>query len=269
MNLHESIRIEDRIPFYYIEHANIRVKSGEVLAVSSKETILIPTQQFLSIMLGPGTTITHEAVRILYGNQTQIVWTASNGLPVYASTAGTEKSQCLLKQVACWANSTKRLEVAKRMFVHRFGETNSTSINELRLLEGQRIKELYKQCSLKYGVKWGGRNFIIGNPLASDLPNRLISLANSMLYSLCHAVISIIGYSPAIGFIHTGKVLSFILDISDLYKAQYAIEPAFDLAAMQSADHNNILRRTIQELFLRNKLAERVLIDTNKLFEGL
>lgn len=37
--------------------------------------------------------------------------------------------------------------------------------------------------------------------------------------------------SPALGFIHTGGATSFVLDIADLYKGEFTIPLAFDLAA--------------------------------------
>ena len=48
------------------------------------------------------------------------------------------------------------------------------------------------------------------------MPNRCLSAATACLHGLTEAAVLAAGYAPAIGFLHTGKPLSFVYDIADL-----------------------------------------------------
>jgi hypothetical protein len=91
--------------------------------------------------------------------------------------------------------------------------------------------------------------------------NRALSAANACLYGLCHAAIVSGGYSTALGFIHTGKQMSFVYDVADLYKAQFVIPAAFREAAQGPHDLESRVRRSCRDAFRTARLAERILPD--------
>ncbi|MFP1557300.1 CRISPR-associated endonuclease Cas1 [Escherichia coli] len=71
-----------------------------------------------------------------------------------------------------------------------------------------------------------------------DVVNRCISAATSCLYGISEAAVLAAGYAPAIGFIHSGKPLSFVYDIADIIKFDLVVPKAFEIAARQI--HNQI-----------------------------
>jgi CRISPR-associated protein Cas1 len=120
------------------------------------------------------------------------------------------------------------------MYGMRFPDEDVTSatMQQLRGREGARVKKLYRHHSTRTGMPWNGRVYKPGQPFeAGDDVNRLLSAGHSCLYAVCHAAIIGLGASPGLGFVHTGGATSFVLDIADLYKADYTIPLAFDLAA--------------------------------------
>jgi CRISPR-associated protein Cas1 len=139
-----------------------------------------------------------------------------------------------MRQAYLVSRTRERLDVARRMYQMRFPDDDVTGLTmqQLRGREGARIKKVYRAESARTGVSWTGREYIPGRPLAAgDDVNRLLSAGHSCLYGMCHAAIVGLGASPALGFVHTGGATSFVLDIADLYKAEYTIPLAFDLAA--------------------------------------
>ena len=89
------------------------------------------------------------------------------------------------------------------------------SIDQLRGIEGSRVRRSYDPGS------WD----------SSDVPNRCLSAATACLHGLAEAAVLAAGYAPAIGFLHTGKPLSFVYDIADLWKTSTVIPEAFRVAA--------------------------------------
>jgi CRISPR-associated protein Cas1 len=73
------------------------------------------------------------------------------------------------------------------------------------------------------------------------------------------------GYSPALGFIHTGKLLSFVYDVADLYKADLTIPAAFQAAAQGPQDMERRVRHTCRDLFYRERLLARIVPDLQQL----
>ena len=76
-----------------------------------------------------------------------------------------------------------------------------------------------------------------GVPDAEQDPiNRCLSVATHCLYGLTEAAVLAAGYAPAIGFLHTGKPLSFVYDIADLFKFETVVPIAFKVVASSCGD---------------------------------
>jgi CRISPR-associated protein Cas1 len=153
------------------------------------------------------------------------------------------------------------------MYEYRFpGEDLSgLSLAEIRGREGVRVREAYACASRETGVPWQGRNYKRDSWNASDPVNRALSAGNSCLYGLCHAAILASGYSPALGFVHTGKALSFVYDVADLYKAETTIPLAFEIARQGAGDLESRVRRNLRDRFFESRLLERILPDLSLL----
>ncbi|WP_217998459.1 CRISPR-associated endonuclease Cas1 [Actinomadura rubrobrunea] len=135
----------------------------------------------------------------------------------------------------------------------------------MRGREGTRIRKLYQMHSERTGVPWKRRHYKAGDPYAvGDDLNRLLSAANAALYGICHAVIVGLGASPGLGFVHTGSAISFVLDIADLYKADYTIPLAFDLAAKGLTEERDA-RTGLRDLIAENRLLGRIVHDIKTL----
>jgi CRISPR-associated protein Cas1 len=221
-------------------------------------------------MLGPGTKITYAAVAILAECGCSIVWTGTQGNRFYAQGMGeTRKAYHLLKQAELVSIPEKRTEVVLRMYRKRFTEQldPGLSLPQIRGLEGVRMRETYAYYAALWDVKWEGRRYDRNQWNMSDPINRALSGANALLNSLCHAAIVSGGYSTALGFVHTGKQLSFVYDIADLYKTEVTIPVAFEMTARYPGKPEPYVRQACREKFYETKLLARILPDIDELLQ--
>lgn len=267
-DLHELPRFADRWSYLYLEHGRLeRNEHGLLFLDADGGRLQVPLDQFALVMLGPGTAVTQAAVRLLADSNTLLVWSGEHGVRLYAhSTGGTHSARRLLRQAEAWADPAKRLEVIFRLYEHRFPERlpPETTLEQVRGREGHRVRECYREHSKRYGVEWKGRSYDPGAWTNADPVNRALSAANSCLYGVCHAAILSAGYSPAIGFIHTGKQLSFVYDVADLYKTDLTIPVAFQVAAEGARDVERRVRMRCRDIFHEQRLLRRLLPDISE-----
>jgi CRISPR-associated protein Cas1 len=266
-DLHALPKIRDSLSSLYVEHARID-RHEKSIAIHDKDGMTpVPAAALSVLMMGPGTTITHAAVQALADNNCLVIWCGEENVRFYAQgTGGTRNAAPLLLQARLASNETTRLEVVRRMYQMRFSETTEgvLSVESLRGLEGVRVREAYARLSEETGVVWTGRNYDRSRWSEADLANRALSCANSCLYGLCHAAILATGYSPGIGFIHTGKQLSFVYDVADLYKVEVTIPVAFRAAAENPPHLERAVRLRCRDMFRETKLLQRVVPDIQK-----
>ena len=112
------------------------------------------------------------------------------------------------------------MKVVRKMFEMRFDEKppERRSVDQLRGLEGIRVKKLYEVIAKQYGVQWRGRRYDPKEWEKGDQVNQCVSAATSCLYGVSEAAVLAAGYAPAVGFLHSGKPLSFVYDIADIFK---------------------------------------------------
>lgn len=279
-DLHALPKIRDSLSYLYVEHAQIERHEKSIAVWDGRGGYTpVPAASLCVLMLGPGTSITHAAIQALADNNCLVVWCGEENVRFYAfGNGGTRSAAPLLLQARLASDDTKRLEVVKRMYRMRFTEwppdAETLTIEQLRGMEGARMRAVYAEASRQYGISWDGRAYDRSNWGASDPVNRALSSANSCLYGLCHAALLATGYSPGIGFIHTGKQLSFVYDLADLYKADISIPVAFQVAAEAAANPEiarNIERAArlrCRDRFRESKLLARIVPDLQKLFGG-
>ena len=271
-DLHILPRVEDSWSFLYAQKCKVEQEGKAISIWDDGGRVAVPSASLSLLMLGPGSTITHAAVRNLAETGCMIEWCGEEGVRVYGVGMGeTRSSRQILRQAAAWANPTLRLEVVRRMYAQRFREPvdETWSLQQMRGREGIRVRGAYQEASRATGVEWKGREYKRDDWKSASPVNRALSCANSCLYGLCHAAIVAAGYSPAIGFIHTGKALSFVYDIADLYKLDTTIPAAFAAARDVTAELEGVVRRGMREMFHESRLLERILPDLANLFEGL
>jgi CRISPR-associated protein Cas1 len=182
---------------------------------------------------------------------------------------GSRHSRNLIRQARLVSNDLTRLQVVVRMYCLRFQEPpdENLTLQQLRGKEGIRVRQAYADAAKATGITWQGRSYNRGQWDFADPVNRALSAGNACLYGLVHAAVISGGYSPALGFIHTGKQLSFIYDIADLYKAEHIIPMAFSLAASASKDLERQVRIACRDHFHQSHLVERILPDIAKVLD--
>ena len=266
---HDLPKLRDSLSYLYLEHGVIERSQNAVEFFDKKSgRTMVPASALTALMLGPGTSITHEAVKTLADNGCLILWCGEEGVRFYAQGMGeTRKAYHLLKQAEKSSDAIQRMEVILRMYRFRFDETldDNLSIEQIRGHEGVRVRKAYAEASKTYGIKWEGRNYDRGNWSAADPVNRALSAANACLNGLCHAAIVSGGYSPGLGFVHTGKQLSFVYDIADLYKVDITVPLAFQLAAESTQNLESRVRHACRDAFHAYKLLDNILPDIDRM----
>ena len=263
-NFQELPKLEDSISYIYIEHAIIERSDSAIIAIQEAGKTPIPIAAMTCLLLGPGTKITHAAIRALCDNGCMAIWCGENGTRFYAAGIGeTRSARNLLRQAHMCMDADSHLKAAVRMYQIRFPhtKTDGMTLQQLRGMEGIRVRKAYDLASRTTGVKWRKRTYKSENWQAADAINRALSEANAMLYGLCHAAIVSLGYSPGLGFIHTGKQLSFVYDIADLYKVETTIPAAFaavNTAPKPTDDLSKAVRLQCRARFANAKLLSRI-----------
>jgi CRISPR-associated protein Cas1 len=269
-DLHELPKLRDSLSYLYLEHCRVEQKHKAVEFIDQEGRTMIPAAALSVLMLGPGTSVTHTAIKSLADNGCLVVWCGEDGTRCYAQGGGeTRRAYHLLQQAELASDPERRLQVVKRMYQRRFGDklAPGLTLQQVRGLEGQRVRQAYARASAEYGVEWHGRRYDRSNWNSGDPVNRALSAANALLNGLCQAAIVSGGYSPALGFIHTGKQLSFVYDIADLYKAEITIPLAFSTVA-ESPDHlHSRIRLACREAFKEHRLLKRILPDIDNLLD--
>ena len=141
------------------------------------------------------------------------------------------------------------------------------TLEQIRGREGVRVRDAYANYSKMFGVTWTGRLYKQQHWASADSINRAISVANSCLHGLCHAAIVSTGFSAALGFIHTGKALSFVYDVADLYKIDVTVPAAFEAVSQSGENIERRVRVACRDWFRKTRLLERTLPDIQRLLE--
>ncbi len=232
------IPLKDRAQLVFVERAQLDVKDGAFVAVNSDGTRThIPIGGLAGLMLEPGARISHAAVSLAARVGTLITWVGEGGVRLYsAGQPGGARADRLLWQASIALDDAARLRVVRKMYQMRFREAapGRRSINQLRGIEGVRVRESYALLAQQHGVAWKRRKYDPTDWEAGDIPNRCLSAATSCLHGLTEAAILAAGYAPAIGFLHTGKARSFVYDIADLYKLDTVVPEAFRIAGIHA-----------------------------------
>ena len=263
-DLHILPKVRDSLSYLYVEHCKIDQEDKAIAIHDAKGKTPVPCASLCLLMLGPGTRITHAAIRAVAENGCLVLWTGEEGVRLYAQGMGeTRSARNLLRQAELWAKPSTRLAVVMRMYRMRFQETldPELTLQQIRGKEGIRVREAYAAASRETGVPWQGRSYRREGCAAADPINRALSAANSCLYGICHAAILSAGYSPALGFVHTGKMLSFVYDIADLYKVDITIPAAFSAAAEGTESLESRTRRMCRDAFRERRLLQRIVPD--------
>ncbi|MCY4599073.1 MAG: type I-E CRISPR-associated endonuclease Cas1e [Acidobacteria bacterium] len=228
------IPIKDRASLLFIERGRLDVLDGALVVVDKNGVRThVPVGGLACLMLEPGARISHAAVALAARVGCLLVWVGEAGVRVYsAGQPGGARADRLLHQARLALDADARLKVVRKMYDMRFGEPapSRRSVEQLRGIEGARVKRMYQVLAQQHGVKWMGRKYDPGDWDAADLPNRCLSQATACLYGLAESAVLAAGYAPAVGFLHTGKPKSFVYDVADVFKFKTVVPIAMKVA---------------------------------------
>lgn len=266
----KPLPIKERISVVFVEYGEIDMLDGAFVVMDAKGVRThIPVGGVACILLEPGTRVSHRAVALAARVGTLLVWVGEAGVRLYsAGQPGGARSDRLLYQAKLALDETLRLKVVRKMYAVRFGEEppERRSVEQLRGIEGARVRRSYQLLAQQFGVKWTGRDYNPENWDTSDLPNRCLSAATSCLYGVAEAAVLAAGYAPAVGFIHTGKPLSFVYDVADVYKFETVVPVAFQVAASNpSGNPERAVRLGCRDIFRQTKLLDRIIPDIEEI----
>ncbi|HPJ67862.1 MAG TPA: type I-E CRISPR-associated endonuclease Cas1e [Desulfobacteraceae bacterium] len=259
----KPIPIKDRISVLYVEKGNLDVLDGAFVVVDKMGVRThIPVGGLACLMLEPGSRVSHAAVTLASRVGCLLVWIGEAGVRLYASgQPGGARADRLLYQARLALDDDARLKVVRKMYEMRFKEKppERRSVQQLRGIEGVRVRKMYELLAKQYRVPWKSRNYDHSEWESGDIPNRCLSSATACLYGICEAAILAAGYAPAVGFIHTGKPQSFVYDIADIFKFDTVVPLAFRIAARRPFDPERKVRIACRDSFRQTRLLKRII----------
>jgi CRISPR-associated protein Cas1 len=266
-------QIKDKYPFIYLERGRLEVDDSSVKWLDSEGHVVpLPVATINALLLGPGTSITHAAVKAAAAANCSISWVGEDSLLFYAAGyAPTSNTRNLKKQLELAASPEKSLSVARKLFARRFpeAELSGKSLQEMMGLEGRRVRDLYQEKATHYQVGWKGRKFTPGKFQLSDVTNQVMTSANAALYGVICAAIHSMGYSPHLGFIHSGSPLPLVYDLADLYKEKLSIDLAFSLTKEMAGRYDKYLvAERFRKRAIESDLIGNVARDLKSIMEG-
>ena len=259
----KPIPMKDRLSLLFVEKGNIDVLDGAFVVVDTDGVRThIPVGGVSCLMLEPGTRLSHAAAALAARVGCLLVWVGEAGVRLYtAGQPGGARADRLLYQARLALDDEARLKVVRKMYLMRFKEEAPArrSVEQLRGIEGARVKKMYELIAQRHRVPWRRRKYDYNDWESGDLANRCLSAATACLYGITEAAILAAGYAPALGFIHTGKPLSFVYDIADLFKFDTVVPVAFRIAAQESSKPEMAVRHACRDAFRQTKLLARII----------
>jgi len=270
---------EARIPqksrngLIYVERGRLSIDNGSLVLTFDEagRELELPYQRLNAVLVGPGSTVTHDAVRHLSAHGTCIAFVGTDGTRLYTAPPIFDRDADLArKQATWWAGESTRMMVAKRMYEKRFGETpRTTSFDSLRGREAARIKKSYELIAQRFGVDWKGRRFDRSDPDSTDAPNLAINHVVTALEACVAIAVQATATLAPLGFLHDDSAKSWILDLCDLYRTDVTVPIAFqcvkqrERAPMESLDR--LCRRAVSRHVRETGFVDTVIDDIKTL----
>jgi CRISPR-associated protein Cas1 len=255
--------MKERLSILFVEKGRLDVLDSAFVVVDKNGVrTQIPLGGVACLMLEPGTRVSHAAAALASRAGTLLVWVGEAGVRLYAAgRPGGARSDKLLLQARLALDETARLKVVRKMYALRFGDEapSRRSVDQLRGIEGARVRKQYELIARQFKVRWQYRKYDPAKWESGDIPNRCLSAGTACLYGITEAAVLAAGYSPGIGFIHTGKPLSFVYDIADIFKFETVVPAAFHVAAAPPHEPERAVRLKCRDLFRSTRLLKRII----------
>lgn len=260
------IPVSERISIVYVERQKLERDGHALVACAEDRRTVIPVGKTAAIFLGPGTSVSHAAVALCALEGATLIWVGEEGVRLYASGNPMSSPERLLFQAQHHLDPTLRLRAARKIHWLMFGEypPATRSVEQIRGMEGARVKALFKNLADQYGVPWDLRQ----TSGRLDPINSALSSATASLYGLTEAVIFAMGFSPSIGFIHSGAARSFVYDLADTVKFQTVVPLAFKIASAYNEKIESRVRAACRDMFGSRRLTEILVLNLEAIFDA-
>lgn len=251
----ETARIPhaDRHGLIWLERGELCVIDGCLNFMAGKDSLTphilqVPHQAVSMILLGPGSSVTHDALRLLARHGTLMAAVGVDGVRTYtAPPLMPDRSDVARRQAELWGSPRRRISVARHMYAMRLGEVlPHRDLDTLRGIEGARVKTIYRLMADKYGIEWNGRHYDRSNPNATDTPNQAINHAATAVQAAAAIAVQSLAAIPQLGFIHEDSGQAFVLDIADLYRDTVTLQIAFSVAKNVAAGDDTTIDRLVR-----------------------
>lgn len=254
------IPARERVSFIYLEHGSLEVSGHSLVLLRAGDNVVIPAARSLVLLLGPGVSVSHAAVRLCATEDCLLLWCGEQGVRIYGAGNPHAKRRAIVRQVELFLQN--RVGAARRIYRLMLDEEPDAthSIEKLMGIEGARAKAWYAEIATRYGVRWDGRSRNMSEPV-----NAAISGANAALYGITEAAILALGYSPSVGFIHSGDPRSFVFDVADTVKFKMVVPLAFRVASESSDDIEGRIRRACRDMFFAEKMVDRLIDNIERI----
>lgn len=269
----------DRHGLVWLQRGQLSVRAGTLLFTTAGGAGLeageydLPYQMINAVLLGPGTTVSHDALRLMARHGTGFVAVGADGVRSYATSLpnSPDRSELARTHARLWADEGSRAGVARAMFQRRFGEDlEGMSLNQLRGAEAARVKRAYKNMAAHHGIQWTSRRYDRSRPEQSDDVNSALNHASVALRAAASTAVAVAGAIPQLGFIHEDSGLSFALDIADLHREEIALTGAFAAVARyrkEAGDLERLTRQGVGRLIKGTGLVARMIDDIKELLD--
>jgi CRISPR-associated protein Cas1 len=225
----------DRHGCIWLGRGHLVVEDGTLRFLAAEGPLLaagaysIPFQALSAIILEPGATVSHDALRLLARHGVGLVAVGERGARFYASMPfGQDDSALARTQVKLWSDPSIRTATARRMYAWRMGEVlPSADIAVLRGIEGSRVKAIYRTLAQQYGIEWAGRRYDRDDPEATDKVNQALNHSSAAVRAAAMVAVAATSTIPQLGFIHEDSSSAFALDIADLFRETVCLPAAF------------------------------------------
>lgn len=270
----------DRAGCLYLARGALTARDGTLAFLQGEGSTLepgdyaIPLQAISMILLGPGSTVSHDALRLLAHARTALAAVGEDGVRLYtAPPMIPDRSGLARLQARIWADEDLRVMTARRLYAWRLGEVfPHADLDVLRGIEGARMKETYALQARKIGITWQGRRYDRADPLSADLPNQALNHVSSAVEAAAAIAVSATAAIPQLGFIHEDPGQSFVLDIADLYRDRLTVPVAFKAAKLAkerpSDPVERLARRMIGAALAKEQVIPEMIERIKALIEG-
>ena len=243
----------DRHGLIWLDRGRLEVEDGCLRFITAGGALQagdyqVPHQTISIILLGPGSSVTHDALRLLAAHGCALAAVGLGGVRFYtAPPLLPDTSTLARRQVELWADPSSRVAVARKMYALRFGEVvRARTLDMLRGMEGARMKRVYELVAQRFDVPWHGRRYDRSNPNATDIPNQAINHAASTVEAAAAIAVASTATIPQLGFIHEDSGQSFVLDIADLVRHDVTLSIAFGAARSAIKNPGENLERLVR-----------------------